>query len=119
MPELIPNIKDAALTIVPEAFLLTTVCLMLLLGPFLVGDSGKADEGVGRRWTILSLLTLGIAGWVMVKLHGRLTVGGGPFDADGLAFFVLAITLGLGPVLVIILTRQVDDGSSAEAHACL
>jgi NADH-quinone oxidoreductase subunit N len=118
MPELISNIKDAALTIVPEAILLTTVCLMLLLGPFLVDDSGKADEGVGRRWTILSLLTLGIAGWVMVKLSDRIP-SGGPFDADGLAFFVRALTLGLGPVLVIILTRQIDDGSSAEAHACL
>ena len=30
-----------------------------------------------------------------------------------------ALTLGLGPVLVLLLTRQIDDGSSAEAHACL
>lgn len=118
MPQLIFNIKDAAITVVPEALLLGSVCLMLLLGPFLVDDTGKADEGVSRRWTILSLLTMAIAGWVFIKTAGRPPVPG-PFVADGLAFFVRCLTLGLGPVLVILLTRQIDDGSSAEAHACL
>jgi NADH-quinone oxidoreductase subunit N len=118
MPELIPNIKDAAIAIVPELMLLGSVCLMLLLGPFLVDDEGKAEDGVSRRWTILSLLTMAVAGWVFYKLSGR-QLAPGPFAADGLAFFVRAITFTLGPVLVVLLTRQIDDGSSAEAHACL
>ena len=118
MPDYILNFKDVAITIVPEALLLGSVCLMLLLGPFLVDDRGRADEGVSRRWTILSLLTLAIAGWVFVKL-GHRPLADGPFSADGLAYLVRAISFGLGPVLILLLTRQIDDGSSAEAHACL
>lgn len=109
---------DAILTIVPEALLLSTVCLMLLLGPFLVDEEGRADEGVSRRWTILSLITLAIAGWVFLNISGR-AAPEGFFAADGLAYFVRALTFCLGPVLLVILTRQIDDGSSAEAHACL
>ncbi len=118
MPVLIPNLKDAAITIVPEAILLGTVCLMFLLGPFLVDDSGKTEEGVSRRWTIVSLLIMALAGWVFVNQSVRPSTGG-PFAADGLAYFVRLVTFTLGPVLVILLTRQIDDGSSAEAHACL
>jgi NADH-quinone oxidoreductase subunit N len=118
MPETIP-ITNAILTIVPEAMLLGAVCLMLLVGPFLVDETGKAEEGVGRRWTILSMLTMAIAGWVFMKMSNRPPAANGPFVADGLAFFVRMLTFTLGPVLLIILTRQIDDGSSAEAHACL
>jgi NADH-quinone oxidoreductase subunit N len=109
---------QAILTIVPEALLLATVCLMLLLGPFLVDDEGKAEQGVARRWTVLSLITLAIAGWVVLKTADRPPLPGF-FMADGLTLFVRTLTLSLGAVLVVILTRQIDDGSSAEAHACL
>ncbi len=119
MPDFLPHAASAILTIVPEAILLATVCLMLLLGPFLVDDEGRADAGVGRRWTILSLITLAIAGWVTFKMYGRDIPPGGYFEADGLAFFVRTLMLGLGAVLVVMLTRQIDDGMSAEAHACL
>ncbi|HYO25527.1 MAG TPA: NADH-quinone oxidoreductase subunit N [Lacipirellulaceae bacterium] len=119
MPDFLPNAGSAILTIAPEAILLATVCLMLLLGPFLVDETGRSDEGVGRRWTILSLITLGIAGWVFINTSGRAGVPGEFFALDGLTFFVRGLTLGLGPVLVLMLTRQIDDGSSAEAHACL
>jgi NADH-quinone oxidoreductase subunit N len=112
---------DALITIVPEALLLATVCLMLLLGPFLVDDEGKAEQGVSLRWTILSLITLAIGGWVFLKTGAKPPGQGaaGFFAADGLAYFVRALTFGLGPVLVLILTKQIDDGGSAEAHACL
>jgi len=109
---------ESLITIVPEALLLATVCLMLLLGPFLVDDEGKAEQGVSLRWTILSLITLAIGGLVLFQTAGR-QAPAGFFAADGLAFFVRAITFCLGPVLVLILTRQIDDGGSAEAHACL
>jgi NADH-quinone oxidoreductase subunit N len=118
MPEFLPHVHTAILTIVPEAILLASVCVMLLLGPFLVDDEGKAEPGVSRRWTILSLITIAIAGWAFVELSGR-EIATSYFAADGLAYFVRCLTLGLGPVLVLILTRQIDDGSSAEAHACL
>jgi NADH-quinone oxidoreductase subunit N len=119
MPDFLPHISSAILTVVPEALLLATVCLMLLLGPFLVDEEGHADSGVGLRWTILSLITLAIGGWIFVKMGGREVPPGGYFETDGLTYFVRALTFFLGPVLVIILTRQIDDGSSAEAHACL
>jgi NADH-quinone oxidoreductase subunit N len=119
MPDFLPHIHSAILTVVPEALLLATVCLMLLLGPFLVDEEGHADSGVGLRWTILSLITLAIGGWIFVQMGGRQAMPGGYFETDGLTYFVRALTFFLGPVLVIILTRQIDDGSSAEAHACL
>jgi NADH-quinone oxidoreductase subunit N len=119
MPDFLPHINSAILTVVPEALLLATVCLMLLLGPFLVDEEGHADSGVGLRWTILSLITLAIGGWIFVQMGGREATPGGYFETDGLTYFVRALTFFLGPVLVIILTRQIDDGSSAEAHACL
>jgi NADH-quinone oxidoreductase subunit N len=119
MPDFLPHISSAILTVVPEALLLATVCLMLLLGPFLVDEEGHADSGVGLRWTILSLITLAIGGWIFVQMGGREATPGGYFETDGLTYFVRALTFFLGPVLVIILTRQIDDGSSAEAHACL
>ncbi len=118
MPEFLPHVHTAILTVVPEAILLASVCVMLLLGPFLVDDEGKAEPGVSRRWTILSLITIAIAGWAFVEISGR-EIAPSYFAADGLAYFVRCLTLGLGPVLVLILTRQIDDGSSAEAHACL
>jgi NADH-quinone oxidoreductase subunit N len=55
---------------------------------------------------------------VFVKISAR-PPASGFFEADGLAYFVRALTFCLGPVLLVILTRQIDDGSSAEAHACL
>jgi NADH-quinone oxidoreductase subunit N len=106
------------LTIVPELLLVASVCLMLLLGPFLVDDEGKAEPGVSLRWTILSLITLAIAGWVFWQTRDRAATAGF-FAADGLAMIVRTLTFSLGPVLVLILTRQIDDGGSAEAHACL
>jgi NADH-quinone oxidoreductase subunit N len=66
----------------------------------------------------LSLAAIGIAAWRLVAATPEVT-SAGPFVADGLAQFVRMLVLGLGPLLVVMLTRQVDDGNSAEAHACL
>jgi NADH-quinone oxidoreductase subunit N len=112
------TINQAILLISPEIVLLGTVCLMLLLGPFLVDDAGRAAPGLSRRWGILSLVAIGVAGWMLLKWAPQNTTAG-PFVADGLSYFVRLMTLAIGPLLVILLTRQIDDGPSAEAHACL
>ena len=44
---------------------------------------------------------------------------GGPFTADGLAWFARGLSLTFGAVLVLLLWNQIDDAHSAEAHACL
>ena len=112
------SINQALLLIVPELVLLGTVCLMLLFGPFLFDDAGRAAPGLSRRWSILSLAAIGLAAWRLFAAPPD-AAAAGPFMADGLAQFVRMLMLGLGPMLVILLTRQVDDGNSAEAHACL
>jgi NADH-quinone oxidoreductase subunit N len=113
------SITQGLLLIVPELVLLGTVCLILLLGPFLVDDAGRAAPGLSRRWSILSLAAIGVAAWRLLAAPPDAAAAAGPLVADGLAQFVRMLTLGLGPLLVILLTRQVDDGNSAEAHACM
>lgn len=117
MPTL-ETIQHAALLIAPELVLLGTVCLMLLLGPFLVDDAGRAAAGLSRRWTVLALGAVGVALWMLLRFE-RAPSTGGPFLGDGLSFYVRALVLALAPLLFILLSRQVDDGVSAEAHACL
>ncbi len=112
------SIQHAAMLIAPELVLLATVCLMLLLGPFLVDDAGRAAPGLSRRWTVMALGAIGMALWMLFRVE-RGAASAGPFTADGLSFYVRALVLALAPLLIILLTRQIDDGASAEAHACL
>src|SRR5690606_12606639 len=55
------RINSAAGLIVPEIILLATMCLMYLVGPFLVNEAGKGSSGLRHRWGILSLLAIGCA----------------------------------------------------------
>lgn len=112
------TIQRAALLIAPELVLLGSVCLMLLLGPFLVDDAGRAAPGLSRRWSVLALGAIGVALWMLFRLEPG-APSAGPFMNDGLSFYVRALVLALSPLLVILLSRQIDDGHSAEAHACL
>jgi NADH-quinone oxidoreductase subunit N len=118
MDAAIAHLNDAVYVIAPEVILLATMCVMFLLGPFLVDEASRGQSGLSRRWTALSVIALAIGGWALVR--GDLPAGdGGPFVADGLSYYVRLLTFTLGPLLVLVLTRQIDDGASAEAHGCL
>lgn len=112
------RINSAAGLIVPEIILLATMCLMFLVGPFLVNEAGKGSSGLRHRWGILSLLAIGCAlfsWWGMVpQPHAA-----GPFQSDAFVWFVRGTTLIIGIILVLLLWNQIDDSRSAEAHACL
>jgi NADH-quinone oxidoreductase subunit N len=114
----IEQLNHAAALIVPEIVLLATVCVMFLVGPFLVSPAGQASNGVRHRWGGLALAALGTA-WLLWFNHAPATVAGGPFTADALAWFARGLSLTMGAVLVLLLWNQVDDAHSAEAHACL
>ncbi len=111
-------INQAAGLIIPEIILLATVCVMFLAGPFLVSETGKAPEGLRHRWGILSLLALAAAMFAWMKAP-ILDAGAGPFRPDELVWFVRGISLVFGMLLTLVLWDQIDDGHSAEAHACL
>jgi NADH-quinone oxidoreductase subunit N len=104
--------------IVPELILLATVCVMFVVGPFLVTESGQGKPGLRGRWTVLALIALGAA--AMVWCRSEVTpAGDGPFRVDGLAWLVRGLSLTLGAALVLLLSNQIDDGHAAEANACL
>lgn len=117
MPNFTEISAQAAIAIAPELILIATVCVMLLVGPFLTDSAGRAAKGLSQRWTILSLLAFAVAGWTLYSSQSSGVIG--PFNFDGLSQYVRILTLVIGPVLAIIASRQIDDGHSAESHACL
>jgi NADH-quinone oxidoreductase subunit N len=118
MMEAIQQLNDAARLIAPEIVLLATVCVMFLVGPFLVSPSGQAAAGVRHRWGGLALAALGTA-WLIWFNTDAANVTSGPFISDGLSWFARGLSLTLGGLLVLLLWNQIDDGHSAEANACL
>lgn len=112
------QINHAAGLIVPEIILLATVCIMFLVGPFLVKDNGTAEPGLRHRWGILSLLVLGLAGWVWYGITPQ-PVTTGPFRMDEFTCFICGLSLLFGGILVLTQWNQIDDAHAAEAHACL
>jgi NADH-quinone oxidoreductase subunit N len=111
-------LSGTVFVIAPEVILIATVCVMFLLGPFLVDEASRGAPGLGKRWTVLALLALGAGAWACFE-SSPAEAAGGPFVVDGLSNFVRMLTFTLGPLLVLLLSRQIDDGSSAEANACL
>jgi NADH-quinone oxidoreductase subunit N len=111
------NINSAASLILPEIFLLATVCVMFLAGPFLVTEAGQAGSGLRHRWGTLSLLTLAVAWGVWAG--STPAESSGVFRTDAFVWFIRGITLTFGPILVLLLWNQIDDGHAAEAQACL
>src|SRR5262245_56254809 len=118
MNQAIAQLNQAAALIAPEIVLLATVCVMFLMGPFLVDASGNAPAGVRHRWGVLALAAIGTALLIWFNTTPSLTTAG-PFTADALAWYARGLTLTIGAVLVLLLWNQVDDGHAAEAHACL
>src|SRR3972149_3545954 len=114
----IEQLNHAAALIVPEIVLLATVCVMFLVGPFLVSPAGQAAAGGRHRWGGLALAALGTA-WLIWFNSTATSATGGPFSADALAWFARGLSISLGGVLVLLLWNQVDDAHAAEAHACL
>ncbi|HEY2413684.1 MAG TPA: hypothetical protein VGI40_15650, partial [Pirellulaceae bacterium] len=57
----IEQLNHAASLIAPEIVLLAAVCVMFLIGPFLVTDTGRATAGLRHRWGGLALVALGTA----------------------------------------------------------
>lgn len=114
----IEQLNRAAALVVPEIVLLATVCVMFLVGPFLVSPAGQAVAGVRHRWGGLALAALGTA-WLIWFNNAPISTTGGPFTADALAWFARGLSLTFGGMLVLLLWNQVDDSHAAEAHACL
>jgi NADH-quinone oxidoreductase subunit N len=114
----IDQINHAAALIAPEIVLLATVCVMFLIGPFLVSDTGRAAAGLRHRWGGLALLALGVAWLTWFNSEPQL-VATGPFRADALVWYTRGLALTVGAVLSLVMWNQVDDAHSAEAHACL
>lgn len=117
MATAIEQINQAAGLIVPEIILLATVCVMFLVGPFLI-NNGRAEPGLRHRWGGLSLLALGIAGWVWFSITPQ-PIETGPFRVDMMACYFRGLTIIFGGLLVLMMWNQIDDRISAEAHACL
>jgi NADH-quinone oxidoreductase subunit N len=114
----IEQLNHAAALIAPEIVLLAAVCVMFLIGPFLVSDTGRAAAGLRHRWGGLALVALGTA-W-LIWFNGDLgSPASGPFRSDALVWYARGLSLTLGAVLVLLMWNQVDDAHAAEGHACL
>jgi NADH-quinone oxidoreductase subunit N len=118
MDAAIERLNHTAGLVVPELVLLATVCVMFLIGPFLVGPTGQAAGGVRHRWGGLALAALGAAWFIWFKSTPD-AIGGGPFLNDAMTWYARGLSLTFGAVLVLMLWNQVDDAHSAEANACL
>lgn len=118
MQTAIEQINAAAGLVLPELMLLASMCLMFLVGPFLVTEGGTSGTGLRNRWGTLSLLTLGAA-WLTWFNSASTAGGNGPFRVDDLVWFIRGASLSIGAILVLVLWNQIDDDRSAEAHACL
>jgi NADH-quinone oxidoreductase subunit N len=112
------QLNNAASLIAPEIVLVSTVCVMFLVGPFLVSPNGQAAAGLRHRWGGLALAAIGVA-WLIWFNSETVSTVGGPFLADGLAWYARGLSLTFGAMLVLLLWNQIDDAHSAEANACL
>ncbi|HVJ67655.1 MAG TPA: NADH-quinone oxidoreductase subunit N [Caulifigura sp.] len=114
----IASLQSAFKSILPEAVLIGTACLMFLVGPFLVPASGKAAEGSRHKWGFLSLFAIAFACSYLGEIQSA-EFAHSPFLVDGLAWTVRVISLVLGAILLLVAWNQVEDGVAAECHACL
>lgn len=118
MNTVLSAISNAVELILPEVALLATVCVIFLSAPFLVSERGEAAPGLRHRWGWLSLIGLSVAGyfWSISTIE---PVGPGPFQLDGLAWFVRGLSLATGVILVLVNWNQAEDARAGETQACL
>ena len=102
--------------VVPEIVLLATVCVMFLVGPFLVSPAGQRWAGCGTAGARLGVAAARLAD--LVQQRGR-AHRGGPFVPGRWRGLPAGSRSRSGGLLVLLLWNQIDDGHSAEAHACL
>ena len=98
MLQAIEQIRGTATLIVPEIILLAGVCLLFLIGPFLVSDAGEAPAGLRNRWGLFSLFTLALA-WFVWYRGGAVAVGGGLFRMDELVWYTRGLAISGGFLL--------------------
>ncbi len=122
MDQAVKSIVDAFGYVLPEVVLVATACVLFLLAPFLQSDAPPAPRCARHRFGILSLLALGFAAWLWLDGPPLEPPGGtwsGPFRGDQLAWFIRALTLSAGAVLVLISWNQFAAGEVGESQACL
>ncbi len=114
----IEQINQAVTLVVPEAVLLATVCVLFFAAPFLADDADRTSGGLRHRCGGLAIVALATA-WLLWFNSEAHAVAGGPFRADALAWYTRGLSLSMGILLTLVLWNQIDDGRSAEAHACV
>ena len=104
----------------PEIVLLATVCVMFLVGPFLVSDGraggGRRAASLGRTGARGARARPGWSGSTATPTSAR---PAGCSRPTRLAWFTRGLSLTVGVLLVLVLWNQIDDAHAAEAHACL
>jgi NADH-quinone oxidoreductase subunit N len=116
--EAIQQIRGSVDLIGPEIILLVAMCLLFVIGPLLVSDAGEAPPRLRNRMGLLSLAAIVIA-WIAWYQSDFRVVQAGMFRSDSLVWYVRGLSLSIGFLLALVLWNQIDDGHSAEAHACL
>src|SRR5215475_10119146 len=104
----IDQINHAVSLVAPEIIILAAVCVMFLVGPFMVSETGQAASGLRHRWGGLALVALGVA-WLTWFNSEPQSVTTGPFRADALVWYTRGLSLTLGAVLVMVMWNQVED----------
>jgi NADH-quinone oxidoreductase subunit N len=109
------NWHEAFLVLLPELLLGLAACCLFLAATF------RADRNL---WALVSVLTLVLAGLVLVldPMASRdygIAVAALSLVADPLAYLIRLIALGGGIVLVLFSWNQLPDRQAAEYYACL
>lgn len=122
MDQAVKSIIDAFSCVLPEVVLVATACVLFLVAPFLQSDAPSSPRGARHRFGVLSLLALAFAAWLWLNgppLEPPSGTWSGPFRGDQLAWFIRALTLSIGAVLVLISWNQFALGEVGESQACL
>jgi len=113
---------DAFGYVLPEVVLVATACLLFLLAPFLHSEDIASSDGGRHRFGLLSLLGLAFAAWIWLDgpaADSATWIGTGPFRGDSLVWFIRALTLSVGAMLVLLSWNQFASGEVGESQGCL
>ena len=122
MDQAVKSIIDAFGYVLPEVVLVATACVLFLLAPFFRSDQQPPAGGARHRFGMLSLVAvvLAVCLWLdgppAEPAHG---IWSGPFRGDQLVWFIRALTLGVGAVLVLVSWNQFLPDEVGESQACL